>query len=92
MTSNGAAMTDSLDAVRRVLIDTLELTQQPEELQRDTALFGALPELDSFGVVQLVTELEERFDITIDDEEFGADLFDTVGTLTDFVDAKLASA
>ncbi len=85
-------MTDSLDAVRRVLIDTLELTQQPEELQRDTALFGALPELDSFGVVQLVTELEERFDITIDDEEFGADLFDTVGTLTDFVDAKLASA
>lgn len=92
MTSNGAAMTDSLDAVRRVLIDTLELTQQPEELQRDTALFGALPELDSFGVVQLVTELEERFDITIDDEEFGADLFDTVGTLADFVDAKLASA
>jgi acyl carrier protein len=92
MTSNGAAMTDSLDAVRRVLIDTLELTQQPEDLQRDTALFGALPELDSFGVVQLVTELEERFDITIDDEEFGADLFDTVGTLTDFVDAKLASA
>lgn len=85
-------MTDSLDAVRRVLIDTLELTQQPEELQRDTALFGALPELDSFGVVQLVTALEERFDITIDDEEFGADLFDTVGTLTDFVDAKLASA
>jgi acyl carrier protein len=85
-------MTDSLDAVRRVLIDTLELTQQPEDLQRDTALFGALPELDSFGVVQLVTELEERFDITIDDEEFGADLFDTVGTLTDFVDAKLASA
>ena len=85
-------MTDSLDAVRRVLIDTLELTQQPEELQRDTALFGALPELDSFGVVQLVTELEERFDITIDDEEFGADLFDTVGTLADFVDAKLASA
>ena len=85
-------MTDSLDAVRRVLIDTLELTQQPEELQRDTALFGALPELDSFGVVQLVTELEERFDIRVDDDEFGADMFETVGTLTDFIDAKLASA
>ena len=85
-------MTDTLDAVRRVLIDTLELTQQSADLQRDTALFGALPELDSFGVVQLVGELEERFDITIDDDEFGADLFETVGTLTDFVDAKRASA
>jgi acyl carrier protein len=85
-------MTDTLDAVRRVLIDTLELTQQPEELHRDTRLFGALPELDSFGVVQLVGELEERFDITIDDDEFGAELFETVGTLTDFVDSKLPSA
>ena len=82
-------MTDTLDAVRRVLIDTLELSQLPEDLQRDTALFGALPELDSFGVVQLVSELEEHFDITIDDDEFGAELFETVGTLTDFVDAKL---
>ena len=85
-------MTETLDAVRNVLIETLELTQQPTELSRDTPLFGALPELDSFGVVQLVTELEERFDITIDDDEFGADLFETVGSLTDFVDSKLASA
>jgi acyl carrier protein len=85
-------MTNTLDAIRTVLIETLELTQQPADLQRDTPLFGALPELDSFGVVQLVASLEEHFDITIDDDEFGADLFETVGTLTDFVDAKCASA
>jgi acyl carrier protein len=81
--------TDTLDAVRAVLIDALELSQSPEDLTRDTALFGALPELDSFGVVSLVGALEDRFDITIDDDEFGAELFETVGTLTDFVDAKL---
>lgn len=85
-------MTHTLDAVRSVLIETLELTQQPDDLQRDTPLFGALPELDSFGVVQLVAELEMRFDITIDDDEFGAELFETVGSLTDFVDAKRTSA
>jgi acyl carrier protein len=84
-------MTDTtLDAVRLVLIETLELPQQPEDLAPATALFGSLPELDSFGVVQLVAAIEERFDITIDDDEFGAELFDTVGSLTDFVDAKLA--
>ncbi|MGO8609117.1 acyl carrier protein [Rhizobium johnstonii] len=53
-------------------------------------MFGALPELDSFGVVALVAALEDRFDITIDDDEFGADLFETVGTLASFVDEKLA--
>ena len=84
-------MTDTLDAVRSALIDTFELAHQQSDLQCDTVLFGALPELDSFGVVQLVAELEERFDITIDDDEFGVDLFETVGSLTDFVDSKRAS-
>jgi acyl carrier protein len=83
-------MTHTIDAVRAVLIETLELTQSPDELTSDTALFGALPELDSFGVVALVTALEERFDLIIDDDEFGAELFETVGSLTAFVDDKLA--
>jgi acyl carrier protein len=84
-------MTETLDAVRAVLVDTLELQHQPHELEVDTALFGSMPELDSFGVLQLVAALEERFGITIDDDEFGADLFETVGTLTDFIDAKLTN-
>ena len=85
-------MTDTLNAVRNVLIETLELQQNADNLQRDTVLFGALPELDSFGVVALVAAIEEKFDITIDDDEFGADLFETLGTLTDFVDSKLEAA
>jgi len=84
-------MTDTLTSVRAVLIESLELSQAPDELLPETALFGALPELDSFGVVQLVASIEERFDITIDDDEFGAEIFETVATLTDFVDAKLAT-
>jgi acyl carrier protein len=80
---------ETLDGVREVLISSLELQQTPDELQPDTPLFGALPELDSLGVLALVTDLEERFDITVDDEEFGADLFETVGSLTTFVDTKL---
>lgn len=85
-------MNGSEDAVRRVLVESLELTQAPEDLERDTPLFGELPELDSFGVVAVVAAIEERFDIRIEDDEFGAELFATVGTLTDFVDAKLAGA
>ncbi|MET0885798.1 MAG: acyl carrier protein [Mycetocola sp.] len=85
-------MTTTLDTVRTVLIESLELQQSPEDLREDTVLFGSLPELDSFGVVQLVTSIEDRFDITVDDDEFGAEIFETVGTLTEFVNAKLAVA
>ncbi|MGP3535752.1 acyl carrier protein [Microbacterium sp. RD1] len=84
--------TQTVDIVRDVLIETLELSQRPEELDRDTPLFGALPELDSFGVVQLVAALEDRLGILIDDDEFGAELFETVGTLTDFVAGKTGTA
>lgn len=85
-------MNETIHAVRQVLVETLELPQSPAELSRDTLLFGAIPELDSFGVVQLVAAIEERFEITIDDDEFGAELFESVGTLTDFVDAKRAAS
>lgn len=85
-------MTDTIEAVREVLIEALELQQPPDALTPATELFGALPELDSFGVVALVAALEDRFDITIDDDEFGAELFETVGSLTEYVDAKRAAA
>lgn len=84
-------MTTTIDTVRATLIETLELSHRPEALTADTALFGAIPELDSFGVVQLVAAVEERFGITIEDDEFGPELFETVGSLTDFVDAKIAA-
>lgn len=84
-------MPSTLDQVRTVLVDSLDLPQAPSELTADTALFGAVPELDSLGVVSLVTALEDRFEITIEDDEFGEDLFETVGSLTDFVDSKLSA-
>ncbi|WP_345801195.1 acyl carrier protein [Microbacterium sp. AZCO] len=83
-------MTATLETVRVVLVEALELPYDANQLDAGTALFGAMPELDSFGVLQVVAALEERFDIRIEDDEFGADLFETVGTLSDFVDAKLA--
>ena len=88
----GDDMIGTEETVREVLVESLELSQAPEDLERDTPLFGDLPELDSFGVVALVAAIEERFDIRIEDDEFGAELFATVGSLADFVDGKLAGA
>lgn len=81
--------TATFDDVRTVIVESLDLHVAPADLSAETALFGALPELDSLGVVTLVGALEDRFDIVIEDDEFGAELFETVGSLTTFVDSKL---
>lgn len=71
-----------------VLTATLGIEHRAGELERDTGLFGELPELDSLGVVELVVALEQRFDIEIDDADLTGEVFETVGTLTDFVDER----
>ena len=51
---------------------------------------GSLPELDSIAVMELVLALEERFGITVEGEDVTADVFETLASLTAFVDAKLS--
>lgn len=78
------------ERVGDVLRTTLGLGRAP--LDADTALLGSLPELDSMAVVSLLLALEEHFGITVVDDEIGARHFSTVGTLSAFVQAKLAGA
>lgn len=53
-----------------------------------TPLFGALPEFDSLAVAGLLTELEERLGILIEDHEVDADMMESFGALLTFVRAK----
>ena len=58
----------------------------------DTPLLGALPELDSMAVITVITSLEERFDIIVEDDELVAEVFEDVASLVRFVQGKLAVA
>jgi acyl carrier protein len=74
-----------------VLDDVLSLKGRSASFKRDTHLLGAIPELDSMAVVTLITTIEERFGIVIDDDDIDGDTFSTVGSLSDFVSGKLAA-
>lgn len=54
-----------------------------------TPLLGSLPELDSIGVVTVLTALEEQYGLTADDDEISGATFATVGSLLDFVQSKM---
>jgi acyl carrier protein len=77
--------------IKRVLQDTLVLGDEVNSLEAKSPLLGAIPELDSVGVVSVLTALEDEFDIVVEDDEISAAVFKTLGTLTEFLQEKLNS-
>ncbi|WP_193753061.1 acyl carrier protein [Sphingomonas endophytica] len=75
--------------VRAVLVDVLALSpERAATFTADTALFGALPELDSMAVAGVLTELEDRLGIMIDDDEVDGEMLETFGALVTFAAGK----
>lgn len=80
---------DIENLMRALLRDVLGLPQdRVDAFDAGTPLFGALPELDSMAVAGLLTEMEDRFGILIEDDDIDGDTFETFGTLVAFARAK----
>lgn len=80
---------DVVKEVTGLLDEVLSLGGRGAAFTRDTHLLGAIPELDSMAVVSIITGLEERFGVVVDDDDIDGATFATVGTLADFVSSKL---
>ncbi len=82
----------SLDeTLRAVLRDVLGLSAESvQSFTDETLLFGALPELDSMAVATLLTEIEDRFSILIDDDDVDGETFESFGSLAAFIRSKSA--
>ena len=75
--------------LREVLQDVLGLSsQRTAHFTSETGLFGHLPELDSMAVAGLLTEIEDRLGIVIEDDEVDGEMLETYGALLRFVEAK----
>jgi len=78
-----------LDMVKNILKNVLSLNDDfVKNSNASTNLLGAIPEFDSMAVVSVITVLEDEFDIFIEDDEISGEVFDTIGSLTLFVDSK----
>ena len=77
--------------LRAVLADVLGLDEaRVDRFDESTQLFGALPEFDSMAVAGLLTELEERLGILIEDHEVDTEMLESFGSLLAFLRAKAA--
>lgn len=81
---------DVTQEVLRILDEVLSLNGRAKSFSPHTPLLGAIPELDSMAVVTLITTLEEQLGVVVDDDDIDGSTFATVGSLTEFVNNKLA--
>ena len=77
------------NTVRAVLRDVLGLSaDRVAGFTATTPLFGALPELDSLAVAGVLTEIEDRLGILIEDDEVDGEMLESFGALTRFAADK----
>ncbi len=80
--------TVTVDGVKDVVVSTLGIEGRADQIGAATPLFGAMPELDSMAVIELVVALEERFGVNIGDDEITDETFASIGALAAFIEAK----
>ncbi|MEE4153877.1 MAG: acyl carrier protein [Erythrobacter sp.] len=97
MATNPDECMDQLNAERldrelkAILSDVLGIPrEQSAAFGPQTGLFGHLPELDSMAVAGLLTEIEDRLGIVIEDDDVDGEMLETYGGLLGFIEAKIA--
>ena len=78
--------------LRALLAEVLGLpSKRIDAFDAETELFGALPEFDSLAVATLLTGLEEKLHILIEDDDVEAEDFMTFERLLAFAQRKVRS-
>jgi acyl carrier protein len=82
------------DALRREVKDLLatglRLQVAPADIPDDEPIFGETLGLDSIDALELVVLVEDRFRVSIPDEDVGRRAFASVAALVDFILAEQA--
>lgn len=80
-----------LDDLLNILDQAMALQGRARSFTESTPLLGALPELDSMAVVQVLEGIESHYGLMLDDAAVSAEIFATVGSLAGFVRSSLAT-
>jgi acyl carrier protein len=76
--------------LKRLVVEVVHLDIPPDRLADDANLYES--GLDSTSVVELVLRIEERFQVTVSDEQLEVELFQDLRRLADCVARNLEAA
>jgi acyl carrier protein len=76
------------DTIKEMLVERLFLKMKPEQIS-DEGLLGEELGVDSVSVFEIVVGLEEVYGISVADEEFRMETFQSVRKIAEFVRGKI---
>ncbi len=76
---------------RYIREDLMHRGSEDRPLTHETLLFREHV-LDSFGLLALATFIEERFGLTVQDDDMVPENFGTIGSIADFVRSRAAAS
>ncbi|MEU7865575.1 acyl carrier protein [Dactylosporangium sp. NPDC049140] len=82
-------MNETEQRLRRTIITALNLDCDPDTIPNE-GLRNTLG-IDSVAAVELLIQVEQEFDIQIDDGDLNLELVDSIDTLTSYVDARVGA-
>lgn len=83
-------MSEISDRIRDFISSELMFEDSAAALSDDTPLLSGV--IDSLGLMQLISFIEEEFDVAIDDAEVTASNFRTVGDIQRLIEQKVQVA
>jgi len=74
------------EVVRKIILERVPKSRKEELANSEQLLSGGL--LDSLGILDVVTILEETFDFTVEDEDLVPEHFESIESISAFVYKK----
>ena len=87
-TVNGNKQGTVMARVKQCIVDAIGVKLSPSKIPDDMALLDKGLGLDSVSLLRLVSELEEEFDMQIEESALRPELFRNVGALSAYVEER----
>jgi acyl carrier protein len=81
-----------IEEIKRILVEDMQLNVVPEEIPDNYSLLESGLALDSILIAELITRIEDRFELQFDDEVLNAELFKNLNLLASFVAQRRPAA
>lgn len=78
-----------VNQLKDIIANKLDVNLTLDEIDENVSLFEDGLGLDSIAIVDLIVSIENKFSLTIEDEELNADLFKNLMILAEFIRKKL---
>ena len=78
-------MQDIEGNIRKIIIEKLDLGKKVKQVTDETPLIDGGLNMDSINVLELISLIEEKFGITVRDEDINIELLGNIGSLAAYV-------